>query len=135
MKQIKSTKGVKFDDAQLSSLIDKHKENKSVEGLAQILLEMGYDPSMLKTAKLKDVIAFQKHLLDKRKADMEEQKFQIALSKLMSGEVVFMDGIEEEAALIDREGAVDRQGEITPEAVGTPIPEELETEVPQPDGE
>lgn len=119
-----------IDEAQLAGLIEQHKDKKSVEGLAQILLEMGYDPSMLKGAKLKDVIAFQKHLLDKSKLDLEQKKFEVALSKLMSGEVVFMDGIEEEAELIDRGGQVPDDPPAVPES-----PETTEEPLTQKDGE
>lgn len=80
-------------------------KGKTIEDLAQILLEMGFDPKMLKGAKLRDVIAAQKLLLEKRKVSLQESAFDLAMKKLMSGENAVSQTVEE-AEIIEekREG-------------------------------
>ena len=99
---MKNMKKTGFNDEKLQSLIESSKGEKTVEALASVLLQMGFEPEMLKKAKLGDVIKFQKHLLDKEKLGMEQEKHRIALSRLLSGEVIWQEGVEEEAKLIGK---------------------------------
>ena len=84
--------------------------DKTVEDLAALLLERGFDPKMLSSAKLRDIASFQKILIDKRKLSLQESAMDKAFRVLMSGTIGLSPEIME--------------GEIVPE-----LEEEMKKEI------
>lgn len=58
---------------------------KTIEALAQVLLERGFKPEMVKKAGYKDIIASQQVLIAKQQAKTQENALKLAMAKMMSG--------------------------------------------------
>lgn len=77
---------VKLPAAPEPSAVLKQKDHPiTIEGWAQKLLEMGFEPEILKKLKPSDIVAAQRLLIEKEKLKLQNDSLKLAMLKFMSG--------------------------------------------------